>query len=254
MNDELIHRWVAGDPGAAEEIYRTYYRRAREFAGGLGARLADAEDIAQEALIAGLEGLKAGKKPDRFTNWLMGIARHVIARKLKRGPGAFSDVVDPRRRGARTMAVRREMSDLLDKTLERLPPALREAVDLVHRGGLSRKEAAERLDVPVSALHARCERAYGRLQEALSRHFTTLAVRSIAPRAVRLAEIRALRPAFRDAVTARHLEGLSEEAGALKLGIPAATLRARLRSALEILKTDENADFSAAPEEHRKGP
>jgi hypothetical protein len=30
MTNDLIDRWVAGDPGAAEEIYRVYYRRARE--------------------------------------------------------------------------------------------------------------------------------------------------------------------------------------------------------------------------------
>jgi len=58
MTNDLIDRWVAGDPGAAEEIYRVYYRRAREFARTLGARLNDAEDIAQEAPIAWLEGLK----------------------------------------------------------------------------------------------------------------------------------------------------------------------------------------------------
>lgn len=52
---------------------------------------------------------------------------------------------------------------------------------------------------------------------------------------------------------ARHLEDLSEDAAALRLGIPAATLRARLRSACEILGVDAAADFSAAREEHRKG-
>jgi len=192
MENELLDRWVSGDPRAAGEIYRIYYRRAREFATTLGARLVDAEDIAQEALIAGLEGLRAGKRPDRFTHWLLGIARHVTFQKMKPRPGALTDVVDPRRRGGRTLAVRREMGDLLERTLQRLPPALREVVDLVHRAGLSRKEAADRLRLPLDAVHARCERAYARLRQALSRHFTTLAVRSLEPRAVRLEDIRAL--------------------------------------------------------------
>jgi RNA polymerase sigma-70 factor (ECF subfamily) len=253
MTNDLIDRWVAGDPGAAEEIYRVYYRRAREFARTLGARLNDAEDIAQEALIAGLEGLKGGKRPDRFTHWLLGIARHVTARKFQPKAGPVPDVVDPRGRGGRTLAVRREMNGLLDETLGRLPEAQREVLDLIHRGGLSRKEAADRLDLPLEAVHARCERAYARLREALSRHFTTIAVQSMEPGAVRLEDIRALRPAFRDAIVARHLEGLDEDAAAARLGIPAATLRARLRSAYEILKTDESGDFSKAREEHRKG-
>ncbi len=253
MTDDLIDRWVAGDPKAAEEIYRIYYRRAREFARTLGARLTDAEDIAQEALVAGLEGLKAGKRPDRFTSWLLGIARHVAFRKRSPGHEGLTDVIDPRRRGGRTLAVRREMNGLLEETLGNLPGTQREVLDLIHRDGLSRKEAADRLDLPLEAVHARCERAYARLRESLSRHFTTIAVRSLDPRPVRLADIRALRPAFRDAITARHLEGLDEDAAAARLGIPAATLRARLRSACDILKAGETADFSAAREEHRKG-
>ncbi len=249
MAEDLIGRWVGGDPGAADEIYRLYYRRAREFARTLGARLVDAEDIAQEALVAGLEGLRAGKRPDRFTHWLLGIARHLTARKRGRKAESFSDAVDPRRRSARTLAVRREMGDLLERTLDRLPPTQREVLDLIHHAGLSRKEAAGRLNVPLQAVHARCERAYARLREALSRHFTTLAVRSLGERAVRLSEIRALRPAFRDAVVARHLEGLPGEEAAARAGVPEATFQARLRSAYEMLKAGETSDFSAAREE-----
>lgn len=252
MDPKIIDRWVAGDPGAAEEIYRVYYRRAREFARTLGARLADAEDIAQEALIAGLEGLQAGKRPERFTRWLLGIARHMACRRMRRRPGALPDLADSRREGGRTLAVRREMKDLLEQTLEQLPASQREVLELIHRQGLSRKEASERLNLPIEAVHARCERAFARLREALSRHFTTLAVRSLESREVRLVDIRALRPTFRDAVTARHLEGLSEDAAALRLGIPAATLRARLRSAYELLKVRDTADFSAAREEYRR--
>ncbi len=252
MTDDLIQRWVSGDERAAEEIFRTYYRRAREFAKSLGARAADAEDIAQEALIAGLDGLKAGKRPERFTGWLLGIARHMAAKQPRPLKPQGRDAADRPGAGARTIAAKREMNDLLDRTIESLPPALRETVDLVHRAGLSRKEAAERLDVPMAAVHARCERAYAKLRRALSRHFTTLAIRSMEPRAVRLKDIRALRPAFRDAVTARHLEGLGEDAAAARLGIPAATLRARLKSACEMLKVDDAADFSAAREEYLK--
>ena len=45
MND-LVARWVGGDPAAAEELYRTYYRRVKGFAVRLGARINDAEDVA----------------------------------------------------------------------------------------------------------------------------------------------------------------------------------------------------------------
>ena len=57
MMNELIERWVAGDEKATEEIYQAYYRRAKGFVVRLDENIIDAEDIAQEALVAGLEGI-----------------------------------------------------------------------------------------------------------------------------------------------------------------------------------------------------
>jgi len=251
--DDLIGRWAAGDPAAAEALYRGYFGRVKEFIIKRGVHIVNAEDIAQEAMIAGLDGLKAGRKPDRLTQWLLGIARHLSFGH--RRPGSDPDleeIVDPRRRSAGTMAVRREMDGLLAQTLERMPPNDRQIVDLLYRSGLSRKEIAEKLDLPVEAIHSRCDRAHARLREALSRHFTTIALTKLDPVPIALKEIRALRPAFRQAITARHLHGLSDRDAAHQLQLPEATLRARLSSAYEMLKCDARADFSKAKAEYQE--
>src|SRR6185295_1431212 len=195
--DEIITRWVAGDAAAAEELYRQYYHRVREFIIKRGAHIVDAEDIAQEAMIAGLDGLKGGSRPDRLTHWLLGIARHLSYQK----PRPVSDrelenVVDPRRRSAKSMAIRREMEGLLERALERMTPNDRQIVDLHYRAGLTRKEIAERLDLPIELIHRRCDRTHSRLREALSRHFTTVVASKLEPEGVRLKDIRGLRPAF----------------------------------------------------------
>ena len=249
--DEIIARWVAGDAAAGEELYRRYFHRVREFVVKRGATLVDAEDIAQEALIAGLDGLKAGRKPDRLTFWLLGIARHV-SYHTARGTSEreLDQVVDSRRRSANSVAIRREMEELLRRALERMSPNDRQIVDLHYRAGLSRKEIAAKLDLAVESVHARCERAHIRLRAALSRHFTTLAMSRHESEGVSLRDVQALRPAFRQAVTARHLQGLSDREASLQLQLPEATYRARLRSAYEILKCDETADFSKAREEY----
>jgi RNA polymerase sigma-70 factor (ECF subfamily) len=249
--DEIIARWVAGDAAAGEELYQRYYHRVREFIVKRGATLVDAEDIAQEALIAGLEGLKAGRKPDRLTFWLLGIARHLSYHR----PRAASDreldqIVDSRRRSAKSMAIRREMDALLQRAIERMTPNDRQIVDLHYRAGLSRKEIAEKLDLPIEAIHARCDRTRSRLREALSRHFSTVALRRLEPAGVALENILSLRPAFRQVVIARHLQNLGERDAALQLQLPEATFRARLRSAYEILKCEPTADFSKAREEY----
>lgn len=249
--DENIARWAAGDAAAAEELYRTYYHRVKEFIIKRGANLVDAEDIAQEAMIAGLEGLRAGRRPDRLTLWLLGIARHVSFRKPRPASDhELNEVVDPRRRSAKSMAIRREMNALLERALESMTPCDRQIVDLHYRSGLSRKEIAERLDVPMDVIHTRCNRAHSRLREALTRHFTTVTLSKLEPPGIGLAEIRVLRPAFRQVIITKHLRGLNDRDAALHLQLPEATYRARLESAYEILKCDPQADFSRAREEY----
>jgi RNA polymerase sigma-70 factor (ECF subfamily) len=249
--DEIIARWVAGDAAAGEELYRLYYDRVRGFIIKRGAHIVDAEDIAQEALIAGLEGLKAGRKPDRLTSWLLGIARHVALNRPRTASEKDLDqVIDPKRRSARSMAIRREMDLLLERALERMTPNDRQIVDLHYRAGLSRKDIADRLGVPIEAVHARCDRAHSRLRGALSRHFTTVALSRLEPGGVPLDDIRALRPAFRQVITAKHLQGLGDREAAQQLQLPEATFRARLASAYEILRCEATADFSGAREQY----
>ena len=249
--DEIIARWVSGDATAAEQLYRHYFNRVREFIIKRGVSMVDAEDVAQEALIAGLEGLKAGRKPERLTLWLFGIARHLsFDRQRTPSDDRLDEVVDPKRRSARSMAIRREMDALLARALEEMTPNDREIVDLHYRAGLSRKEIADRLELQMEAVHTRCERAHSRLREALSRHFTTVVLDKLESRAVRLEDIRALRPAFRQVITAKHLKGLGDRDAALHLQLPEATYRARLGSAYEILGCEPQADFSKAREEY----
>jgi len=249
--DEIIARWAAGDAAAAEELYTTYYHRVKEFIIKRGAHIVDAEDVAQEAMIAGLEGLKAGRKPERLTMWLLGIARHLsFRRSLPAGDDALRQIADPKRRSAGSMAIRREMNALLERALEKMTPADRQIVDLHYRAGLSRKEVADRLDLPIEAVHARCDRAHGRLRQALSRHFTTVTLSEIESAGILLRDIRALRPAFRQVILAKHLQGLSDAEASLRLQLPEATFRARLQSAYEILQCDPQADFSKAREEY----
>jgi RNA polymerase sigma-70 factor (ECF subfamily) len=250
--DQIIERWVAGDAAAAEELYRGYYHRVKEFIIKRGANIVDAEDIAQEAMIAGLEGLKAGRKPDRLTYWLLGIARHLSYHGPRpSSDDALGEVVDPKRRSAKSMAIRREMDGLLERALAAMSPNDREIVDLHYRAGLSRKEIADRFDLDIDAVHARCDRAHSRLRETLSRHFTTVTLSKLEPGSVPLQDIRALRPAFRQVITAKHLQGLSDREASHQLQLPEATLRARLQSAYEILRCDAQADFSRAREQYQ---
>jgi RNA polymerase sigma factor (sigma-70 family) len=214
----------------------------------LGVRGGDADDLTQEILLEGLAAIKAGRRPDQLTKWFKGIARHKVA-DLPRVITTDREPADRPGPSAQSVLVRREMGDLLARTLQGLPESDRELLDQIHRSGLSRKDIADRLGVTVEVVHARMGRALDRLRGKLSAHFTTIASVPEAP--VTLAAVRALRPIFREAVTARHLEDRPEADAARRLGLSEATLRARLQSAYELLGYAKAPDFALARRELR---
>ena len=250
----IIERWMAGDERAGEHLYREYFGRLEAYLRARGLKGADAEDAAQEAMLRGLQTLKQGGRPEDLTGWLKGIARHVAANQTRLHLTDRIDVGEARDRSARTQAIRSEMRELLERSIEALPPAYREVVALAHRDGLSRKEIADKLDLPLPAVHSRFLRAEARLRGALEKHFTTVVAKKVRPANPPADDIRLLRPLFRNAVIARHLEGRSEQSAATALGIPVATLRARLQSAYELLGYRETPDFADALREWEKGP
>lgn len=249
MGQTIIDRWIAGDDAAGEALYRGYFERLQSYLRTRGLKDPDAEDAAQEALIRGLQSLKQGGRPDDLTGWLKGIAKHVASSQTRL---CLSDRLEPgdvKTRSARTQAVRAEMRDLLQRSIDGLPKGDREVVELAHHAGLSRKEIADKLDLPLQAVHSRFARAEARLRGALEKHFTTVALRTLKPARPTAADVRSLRPMFREAVVKRHLEDRSEAAAAEALRIPVATLRARLQSAYELLGFREAPDFSDARRE-----
>lgn len=249
-SDDLIERWIGGDATAGEALCARYLESARRFALRIGGRELDPDEIAAEALAEGIEGLRGGKRPDRFTKWLHGVIRNLVRTRIKERRRPAPGVPPPAAPdGELTRMAGRELGPLLDGLLPALPEGSREVIELFRRGR-TREQIAEELGVPLATVHARFLRAFRTMREGLSRHFTTLAV--AARRApVSWAEIRRLRPSFREAMIARHLEELGPADAARKLAIPVETLEARLRTAYEQLQCDARADFSGARDEFR---
>jgi RNA polymerase sigma-70 factor (ECF subfamily) len=251
--EDLITRCLSGDAAAADELCRLYLGRIREYAVSRGATLNDADDIAQETLIAALARFKEGLRPQRLTWWLLGIARN-LHRNLRRSPGKKLDeqaLFEDGGRGARTVAMRKELNELLLRSIDSLPEGDRELLTMLHRQGLDRKAVAERLGLELRTLHARCERAHARLRESVGEHFTTVARRRMRPAGVTLEAVLRLRPAARQVVMVRHLQGKSDAEAMRTLALPEPTYRARLKAAYEALGCDGDTDFGAARKEHQ---
>jgi RNA polymerase sigma-70 factor, ECF subfamily len=151
------------------------YRVARRLTGSA----ADAEDLVQDTL------LKAYRAFDRFDGrylraWLLTIMRNHHRNQLrKRRPDLLDDEVaqrlpghgqDARRDGVEERAFRDDFDPLVRDALRSLPSKHRSVIALVDLDGLTYREAAEVLQVPVGTVMSRLHRARSKVRAQLEGH------------------------------------------------------------------------------------
>jgi RNA polymerase sigma-70 factor, ECF subfamily len=132
----------------------------------------DAQDIAQEALIAAWQNLDRFRADSSFSTWLYQIVTRRALNKVTRGRGAdltdlLDEVTDPVT-GPAEQAERNLAVDAVTHALAALPFAQRAVVVLHHFEGLSYAEVAEvtRSSVPAVRSHLfRARRTLGRKLE-----------------------------------------------------------------------------------------
>lgn len=88
---ELVAAARQGEATACTELVRAFLRPAYAVALSVLRRPADAEDVAQEALLVALDKLDTCNDPRRFAGWLLTIARRralnaLANRTLREGP------------------------------------------------------------------------------------------------------------------------------------------------------------------------
>ena len=162
-----------GDSAAYEALLREIVPALRVF---VSARLRDSaatEDVVQNVLLS-LHRARHTYQPTRpFGPWLRAIARNATSDALRaRGRRAEREMALP---DADRVADPREpsradapLSARMTRALAKLPPAHREAVELIHVRELSVAEAAAHAGVSVSALKVRAHRGYKALRKLLA--------------------------------------------------------------------------------------
>lgn len=171
---DLVRRARAGDRGAFDRAAEAPRERARRFALGMGFDAEDAEDLAQETLQRAWAHLDQLEDAGRFSNWCLAIAVRLGRTRARRAvqrerEGSLETVPPPceARRGALTSLVRREAAAVLERAVDRLPIALREAFVLHHLEGLPYPEMAALTGVREGTLQVRAHRARRLLREQL---------------------------------------------------------------------------------------
>ena len=143
--------------------------RLRRFARALARHAADADDVVQVAIERALTRSEQWNPAMRLESWMFGIIRNAWideTRSRKRRNTLFAPEELGEHVGADSMENENTMLSV-QEAMTRLPEEQRTAVALVLVEGLSYKEAAEVMDIPMGTLTSRLARGRDALQAML---------------------------------------------------------------------------------------
>lgn len=170
---ELVQLSRDGDREAFEELYRRYYpqvvRRLTHLVGPGGA----VHDLVQETFLQAYQNLKRFRADSPFAHWILRIATNAARthfRKSKRSiwrlwdrPEAETSIQSP----IKSVDDAYPTLQAVHQALERLSPALREAVVLFELEGLTLAEMAAELGIPLHTAASRVRRGREQLRKSL---------------------------------------------------------------------------------------
>jgi RNA polymerase sigma-70 factor (ECF subfamily) len=184
-NDDaaLIERCRAGDVAAFEPLVEKYRQRVWRLAYNILRDREEAWDVAQEAFIRAYQALPSFRGQSAFYTWLYRIVMNVAAdRARSRGAQgrAFGTERVPEEDWERVLpdqnpgdeapdaaAARREARQKIVRALDTLPEHHRKIVMLSDLEGLSYREIADTLEIPMGTVMSRLHNARKRLRDAL---------------------------------------------------------------------------------------
>jgi RNA polymerase sigma-70 factor (ECF subfamily) len=171
---ELIQRVGSGDAGAFELLYRRYARPVFGLAlRRLGDRMA-AEEAVQETFAALWRSART-YKPERGPGapWLYAVARNAVVDRArnKSEPAAEVPETASLELGPEDRAEASYVSWRVHRAIEDLPRSERDVLELAYWGGLSQREVADFLGIPLGTVKTRTRAGLGRLATALEGEF-----------------------------------------------------------------------------------
>lgn len=166
---ELMRDYQSGRFEAFDEIYAAIVPALRRYLLSQARDAAKADDLVQETFLQIHRARHTYDSSYPLMPWAMAIARHVWLmdrRTLSRRPWAPDDVMEmdlPVRAEAASLADR----DAVNRALDQVAPAKRDAVIQHHVMGFSFKEIAERAGIAETAAKLRSSRGIAQLRALL---------------------------------------------------------------------------------------
>ena len=181
---DLARRIVAGNESASEEFFAEYFPRLYRFARiRLGGDDQAAEEVVQSTLIRAVRKLHTFRGEAALFTWLCTLCRREIGVWLERkgrspevslvedhpsARMAFDAAASLASADPESEASRREISRLVQGTLDHLPGRYGQVLEWKYVQGLSVDEIAERLGVGYKAAESLLTRARGAFRDAFA--------------------------------------------------------------------------------------
>jgi RNA polymerase sigma-70 factor (ECF subfamily) len=165
---ELARMAAAGGRAAYGELVKRHGSSVRALLRRMGADPSVADDLAQDAFLAGFESIAEFRGEGTFAGWIKRTAARLYIRRFRRKAlvdfRAETPEPEPGFEGEGSAAARID----LDEALKSLPPAERMCVSLCYGAGLSHGEAAELLNAPLGTVKSHVKRGLDRLKARLA--------------------------------------------------------------------------------------
>jgi RNA polymerase sigma-70 factor (ECF subfamily) len=172
-SDEVLMAHIArGDQLAFRELARRHLPSALALARRILGNAADAEDVAQEALLRVWSNAPRWQPLAKFRTWLTRVVVNLCLDRKRRAPWvaleAAGDIPDPAPNTVE-QAERDERDRLVNAAIGDLPARQRAAIVLTYSEGMSNAQVADTLDTSVSAVETLLVRGKQNLRRALGR-------------------------------------------------------------------------------------
>lgn len=161
----LVNACCAGDRKAYAALVEKYYRHVFLTCMGVLGNVADAEDIAQDAMLKGFVDISKLRDGTRFGPWVTRIAKNMcinLIRRKQSSKKAFE-------KKAKELNETTTENDGLQQAIEKLPQEIRLPLLLFYFDGYSAKTVAERMNISVPGVYLKLRTATKQLHELLIR-------------------------------------------------------------------------------------
>lgn len=169
-----LKRIQQGDKRAFEDLLERYESRVYRLAIRYTNSVADAEDLTQEIFLGIYRNIGGFRGASSISTWIYRVAvNHCLEFLRRKRPECvpFGEelglMANDRRQDPVQAAGMSELSDEIEKALEKLSPLHRDVILLHELHGLTYGECAEVLAVPVGTVKSRLSNAFTRLRELL---------------------------------------------------------------------------------------